>query len=201
MSKSTIFVVDDDSTFRASLRWLLEAEGMSVETFESGEEFLERLGEDLEGCILLDVKMSGMSGIDVQAALKRRGVNVPVIIITGHGDVPLAVKAMKAGAVEFIEKPFESKALIHAIRSALEQQDGMRVRVAEQTDAKRRIGLLTERELEVLVLLVNGLLNKQVAAELGISPRTVETHRANIMRKTKTENLPALVRLALLAGL
>jgi FixJ family two-component response regulator len=201
MSKSTIFVVDDDSTFRASLRWLLEAEGMSVETFGSGEEFLEHFTEDLEGCLLLDVKMAGMSGIDVQAALKRRGVNFPVIIITGHGDVPLAVKAMKAGAVEFIEKPFESKPLIQAIRSALERQDRVRVRVAEQTDAKRRIGRLTDRELEVLRLLVNGMLNKQVAAQLDISPRTVETHRANIMRKTRTENLPELVRLALLADL
>jgi two-component system response regulator FixJ len=201
MSDSAVFVVDDDSTFRASLRWLLEAEGMSVETFESGEEFLERFTEDLEGCLLLDVKMAGMSGIDVQAALKRRGVELPVIIITGHGDVPLAVKAMKAGAVEFIEKPFESKPLIHAIRSALEQQDRVRVRAAEQTDARRRIGRLTDRELEVLRLLVNGMLNKQVAAQLGISPRTVETHRANIMRKTRTENLPELVRLALLADL
>jgi FixJ family two-component response regulator len=201
MSDSAVFIVDDDSTFRASLRWLLEAEGMFVETFESGEEFLERFKEDRDGCLLLDVKMAGMSGIDVQAALKRRGVELPVIIITGHGDVPLAVKAMKAGAVEFIEKPFESKPLIRAIRSALEQQDRMRVRVAERTEAKRRIGRLTDRELEVLRLLVNGMLNKQVAAQLGISPRTVETHRANIMRKTRTENLPELVRLALLADL
>jgi two-component system response regulator FixJ len=195
--KPTIFLVDDDPAFRASVHWLLEAEGMTVEAFPSAEDFLARFDDTNPGCLLLDVRMAGMSGLDLQEQLRARQANLPVIIVTAHGDVPLAVRAMKAGAVDFIEKPFERKVLLDSIRLALEREDQSRARAARRADARARLAQLTERERQVLALVVEGSLSKQVAARLGISTRTVETHRANIMRKVGVASLPNLVRLAL----
>ena len=193
----TIFLVDDDPTFRASLHWLLEAEGMTVEAFPSAEAFLARFDDTVTGCLLLDVRMTGMSGLDLHEQLRDRRANLPVIIITAHGDIPLAVRAMKAGAVDFIEKPFERKALLDSIRQALARVDQVQESAARRAAAQARLAPLTHREREVLALVVDGSLNKQAAATLGISPRTIETHRANIMRKTNVASLPDLVRLAL----
>jgi len=196
----TVFIVDDDEAVRDSLRTLLEAAGYQVRSFGTGGEFLSAIPSE-EGCLIIDVRMPGIGGLDVQERLKADGIALPVIVITGHGDVPLAVRAMKGGAVDFVEKPFAKTAIRAAVERALEigrQQHKTRDEVA---GAKARLSPLTEREHEVLRLLVAGKQNKMIAYELGISPRTVEIHRARVMEKTRVRSLSELVRLAIAGGI
>jgi FixJ family two-component response regulator len=191
-----VFVVDDDASVRRSTERLVRPLGFGVQTFASAREFLDgaRLGKP--GCLVLDVHMPGFSGLDLQRELAQRGVEIPIIFLTGHGDIPMTVRAMKAGAVEFLTKPIKSRVLLEAIRAAVE-----RARVSHQArrevDAMReRYERLTPREREVLPLVVAGLLNKQIASELASSERTVKFHRAHIMKKMQVESLAELVRMA-----
>ena len=197
----TVIVVDDDEAVRDSLQTMLEAEGFEVLAYGSGRQLLEASGLPRRGCLLLDVRMPDMDGLELQRLLVARDVALPVIIMTGHGDVPVAVQAMKAGAADFIEKPFTAESIVAAIRHAIEH--GKRNRSASDLDGAimARIDTLTPREREVLEKLVVGRPNKVIAFELDISPRTVEIHRARVMEKMQADNLSHLVRLVLAAGL
>lgn len=193
-----VFVVDDDPDVRDSLRMLLESAGHRVKAFASARKFLD---DDTarDGCLIADIRMPDMSGLELQEEVVRRGLPLPVIIITGHGDVPLAVRAMKAGAIDFIEKPFDDERILASIQHAMEAGSRSRSKSAETRAAKDLLELLTPRERSVLDKLVKGRSNKIAAYELGISPRTVEIHRAHIMDKMKAVNLSDLVRISLAA--
>jgi two-component system, LuxR family, response regulator FixJ len=195
-----IHLVDDDEAIRRSASFMLRTSGYLVKTYASGVELLKSAG-DLAGCILLDIRMPEMDGLEVQKALKERGVLLPVIVITGHGDVNLAVQAMKAGAVDFIEKPFEKTVLIGAIDEGFARIEESGRRHAHAEEAKVRLEPLTGRELDVLRGLVRGHPNKTIAYDLGISPRTVEIHRANLMNKLGVASLSEALRIAFAAGL
>ena len=196
----TVFVLDDDEAVRDSLRALLESGGFVVETFGFGTDFLDRLEPEGGGCLVLDVRMPGLSGLEVQEELAKRGIAIPVIIITGHGDVPIAVKALKSGAVDFIEKPFADDIILESVRLALEQGLQNKNDVSAAMEIKARLARLTPRERDVLGQLVIGNPNKIIAHELGISPRTVEIHRARVLEKMSARSLSHLVRLAITAG-
>ncbi len=198
--RSTVFVLDDDEAVRDSLRALLESAGLEVELFESGQDFLDDLDPASTGCLILDVRMPGLSGLEIQQKLTERRNSLPVIIITGHGDIPMAVKAMSAGAVDFIEKPFADDTLLKSVKRALSQPKKNLVDPESAGDLERRLGRLTPREREVLGQLVIGNPNKVIAHELGISPRTIEIHRARVIEKMNARNLSHLVRLAIVAG-
>lgn len=198
MSDQTVFVVDDDADVRDSISVLLESAGMTVVSFPSGKQFLAEAAS-AQGCLVADIRMPDMSGLELQDELVSRKVELPVIIITGHADVPLAVRAMKAGAVDFLEKPFDDELLLDSIRRALDMGSRSRTRSAESQAARQMLELLTPRERLVLDKLVTARSNKVAAHELGISPRTVEIHRAHIMDKTRASNLSDLVRLVLTA--
>ena len=194
-----VHLVDDDGAIRRSAGFLLKTSGYQVRSYESGVDLLRSFSELDKGCILLDIRMPGMDGLEVQQALKDKGVTLPVIIMTGHGDVTLAVKAMKAGAIDFIEKPFEKASLLGAI-----EQGVKRLRDVEKGDdlareATVRLGALTPRERNVLAGLAQGLPNKTIAYDLGISPRTVEIHRANLMTKLEVRSLSEALRIAFAA--
>ncbi len=195
----TVFVVDDDQAMRNSLKWLIESVGMQVETFDSAQAFLDAYYPARGGCLLVDVRMPGMSGLELQAYLTRREIGIPVIIITGHGDVSMAVKAMKVGAVDFIEKPFDDEELLNSIRNALQHDQKQRALRAQRNDIAARVAELTPREHEVMTLVTDGKSNKEIAAELGVSAKTVEVHRARMMDKMRADSLAELVRMALLA--
>ena len=195
----TVFVVDDDQAMRNSLKWLIESVGMQVETFDSAQAFLDAYYPARGGCLLVDVRMPGMSGLELQAYLTRREIGIPVIIITGHGDVSMAVKAMKVGAVDFIEKPFDDEELLNSIRNALQHDQKQRALRAQRSDIAARVAELTPREHEVMTLVTDGKSNKEIAAELGVSAKTVEVHRARMMDKMRADSLAELVRMALLA--
>lgn len=195
-----VFVVDDDAAVRGSLRALLEAVEFRVEDFSSADAFLDACDPPRPGCLVVDVRMPGMDGIELQEELARRHIELPVIVITGHGDVPLAVRAMKAGAIDFIEKPFDDRVLIDSIRDALSFLRNLKSRTNFSHAATERVDGLTKRERQVLEHLVAGRPNKIIAHDLGISPRTVEVHRANLMEKLQTRSLSGLVRIALEAG-
>lgn len=195
----TVFIVDDDDAVRDSLQILLTVEGYRIETFESGVAFLEAFGAGRPGCLLADVRMPDMSGLDLQEILNERHASLPVIIMTGHGDVPMAVRVMKAGAVDFIEKPFSDTSILDGVRRALAQAGRAAADRTFAADATARLEALTPREREVLDRLVAGRPNKVIAFELGISPRTVEIHRARVMEKMQADSLSHLVRLALAA--
>ncbi|AUB81283.1 response regulator transcription factor [Candidatus Thiodictyon syntrophicum] len=197
---STVFVVDDDQAMRTSLQWLIESTGMKVLTFESADAFLAGYYPGRAGCLLVDVRMPGMSGLELQAYLTREGYRLPVIIITGHGDVAMAVKAMKAGAMDFIEKPFHDEDLLRSIRRALEYDQRQRVGQAAREDLQARLADLTPREHEVMGMVTDGKSNREIAAALGVTPKTVEAHRARVMEKMRAESLAELVRMALIAG-
>ncbi len=196
-TEPTVLVVDDDAAVRDSLEAMLEAEGYRVELFADARTFLREFEPHPQSCVLIDVRMPDMDGIELLEELARRPDAPPVIMITAHADVPLAVKAMKLGAIDFIEKPFTAEALVAAIREALASAAHAPAPVAEVTG---RLGRLTERERQVLEQLVIGRSNKAIALELGISPRTVEIHRARVMEKMRAESLSHLVRMALAAG-
>lgn len=197
--KPTIYIVDDDQAVRDGLKALLTVKGHTLTTFSSAEEFLAALTPETTGCAILDIRMPGMSGLELQRELKRRGIALPVIIITGHGDVPLAVSALKAGAVDFLEKPFDSDALLASIDEALRR--GMATRPASAFDRETvaaRVAQLTPRERQVMELVVAGHPNKVIANRLEIAVRTVEIHRARVMEKTEARNLSELIRMAIL---
>ena len=193
-----VYIVDDDSAVRDSLRMLLESAGHAVRDFDAARAFLSDADMD-GGCLIVDIRMPGMSGLELQEELVRRNVSLPVIVITGHGDVPLAVRAMTAGAVDFIEKPFNDQRMLDSVARALQIGHQKRNRAGETQAARGLLVLLTPREREVFDQLVKGRPNKIVAHELGISPRTVEIHRSNIMDKLLARNLSDLVRTALAA--
>ena len=196
----TVFVVDDDQAMRNSLKWLIESIGMQVETFDSAQAFLDAYYPARGGCLLLDVRMPGMSGLELQAYLARREIGIPVILITGHGDVSMAVKAMKVGAVDFIEKPFDDEELLNSIRNALQHDQKQRTLRAQRSDIAARVAELTPREHEVMTMVTDGKSNKEIAAALGVSAKTVEVHRARMMDKMRADSLAELVRMALLAS-
>jgi len=192
-----VYIVDDDEAMRDSLVWLLESHGLPVVAFGSASSFLDAYRADMRGCVVLDVRMPGMSGLELHDRLAAMRATLPVVFVTGHGDVPMAVSAVKKGAVDFIEKPFAEKDLLRLVTQALElerEQAGARQRQAE---ARRRLESLTAREREVLDLVVAGKPNKLIADELGISPKTVEVHRARVMEKMEVGSVAELVQLVL----
>lgn len=201
MSGRTVFLVDDDEAIRHSASFMLRHAGYTVKTYPDGVSFLSEVLPEQNGCILLDVRMPEMDGLEVQSILKQRGVNMPVIILTGHGDVPVAVEAMKGGAIEFLEKPYEKKALVGAIESGFAQLENQASETRRTSEANARLSSLTPREMEVLECLVDGQTNKAIAETLSISPRTVEIHRAHMMEKLEAESLSSALRLAFLAGI
>jgi len=194
-SESIVHVIDDDDAMRDSLGFLLESAGFETHTYESAALFLERAPGLAGGCIVTDVRMPGMNGLELTRHLKASGVALPIVMITGHGDVPLAVESMKAGVVDFLEKPFNDEALLQAIRSALTKTGP-----AGDESFKALLDQLSPREVDVLRGVVEGKANKVIAFELGISPRTVEVYRANVMTKTRAASLAELVRMAMAAG-
>lgn len=195
-----IFIVDDDPAMRDSLAALLRSSGFHAEVFESAAAFLAHGGSGLNGCVIADIRMPDMDGLELQQELLRRGARLAVIIMTGHGDVPLAVRAMKAGAVDFLEKPFEEEALLDSVRRAVAQASTAQSQAQAAEHAQTCLAQLTERERQVLDLIVAGRANKVIAYELKISPRTVELHRARVMDKMHVRSVAELVRLALSAA-
>jgi two-component system, LuxR family, response regulator FixJ len=201
VQKITVHVIDDDDASRQSLAFLLQTADIEVETYASAAAFLDRVAGIGASCIITDVRMPGMSGIDLLRRLKDLKVDAPVIVITGHGDIALAVEAMKIGAADFLEKPFDDEVLLASVRAALRQRDADEKRNAERAEIENRLAALSNRERDVLTGLVAGRANKQIAYELGISPRTVEIYRANLMNKMQAGSLSDLVRMALVAGI
>jgi RNA polymerase sigma factor (sigma-70 family) len=195
-AKPIVFVVDDDASVREALKSLIRSVGLQVELFDSAQEFLQRKRPDGPSCLVLDVRLPGISGLDFQRKLAEANVSIPIIFITGHGDIPMSVRAMKAGAVEFLTKPFRDQDLLDAIQLALERDRARRQQEAEMAILRERFDSLTPREREVLRRVVFGLLNKEIAAEIGTSETTVKVHRGQLMRKMGARSLPELVRMA-----
>jgi len=193
---SIVFVVDDDPSIRRAIKRLVESVGLHVELFGSAPEFMSSSRPEVTSCLVLDIRLPGISGLDFQRELAEAHVHVPIIFITGHGDIPMSVRAMKAGAVEFLTKPFRDQDLLDAIQVALKRDSTTRQHQAETATLRERLDLLTPREREVLPLVVSGLLNKQVAAEIGATEATVKVHRSQLMKKMGADSLPELVRMA-----
>jgi FixJ family two-component response regulator len=194
---ATVFVVDDDDAVRTSLRLLLKSVGLPVETFASAQEFLDSFDAERAGCLVLDIRMPGMSGLELQQRLNEIHAIVPIVFITGHGDVPMAVEAMQHGAVDFIQKPFRDQDLIDRINQALEKDRDNRAGLRERDAIRRRMQQLTPREREVLDLVTQGKANKVIAGDLNVSQRTVEIHRARVMEKMGASSLAHLVRMVI----
>jgi len=197
MNEQRVYIVDDDEAMRDSLVWLIESQGLAVTAYAAAEDFLAACGDALAGCIVLDVRMPGMSGLELYEKLNARRCTLPVIFITGHGDVPMAVSVLKKGAVDFIEKPFSDKELLRVIGDCLERERATHEQRRREGDAARRLAALTEREREVMELIVAGRLNKQIADRLNISIKTVEVHRARIMDKMGVRSVAELVQAVL----
>lgn len=197
MTDPRVHIVDDDDAMRDSLKWLLESRGLEVELYASGDEFLKAFDNGFCGCLVLDVRMNGMSGLDLYERLQARGCTLPVIFITGHGDVPMAVSALKKGAVDFIEKPFNDQDILGLIEECMQQDLAAAVKRAESASVAQRLDSLTQREQEVLAMVVAGKLNKQIADELGISIKTVEVHRSRVMQKMGANSVAELVQITL----
>jgi two-component system, LuxR family, response regulator FixJ len=198
---ATVHIVDDDDALRESLAFLLGTARINVATHASASAFMEAIPGAKLSCVITDVRMPGMSGIDLLKRLREMKIEVPVIVITGHGDVPLAVEAMKVGAIDFLEKPFDDEVLLASVKAAIERQGGEIKRNVERAEIVSRLAALSNRERDVLGGLVAGRANKQIAFDLGISPRTVEIYRANLMNKMQAGGLSDLVRMALIAGI
>jgi len=195
--KATVFIVDDNPAVRDAVRWLVEQVGLNAKTFASARDFLAAFQLGMRGCLVLDIRMPGMSGIELQEKLSREQVHLPVIIVTGHGDVPVTVRAMKTGAFEFLQKPFNDQVLIDAIQAALGKYSAVWEQEDKRSQANRSLATLTRREREILELLRRGKPNKVIAAELDLSVRTVEGHRANITEKMGVKSLGQLIELLL----
>ena len=197
-----VHIVDDEAVVRRSLALLLQSAGFGCQSHPSGEAFLQAAGSGLPfGCVLLDIRMPGLDGLDVLQEMEKRGLRLPVVVVTAHGDIPLAVDAMKAGACDFVEKPYSADTILGAVTAALRRGDEVMERAREASDAAARVASLTPRESEVLQGLLAGRQNKVIAIDLGLSPRTVEIHRANLMSKLGVGSLSEAVRMALTAGL
>ena len=193
---SIVYVIDDDPSIRDAIKSLIRSVGMRVETFGSAQEFMASSRPDAPACLVLDVRMPGLSGLDLQRDLSDAGIRIPIIFITGHGDIPMSVRAMKAGAVEFLTKPFRDQDLLDAISEAVDRDRAMRQQEAGVADLRSRFVRLTPREREVMDLVVAGLLNKQIAVRLGISEITVKLHRHQVMEKMQADSLAELVRMS-----
>ena len=190
-----VFVIDDDPSVRSSLKFLISTVGLQVESFDSAETFLKRKPPQTTSCLVLDVRLRGLSGLDFQRELAAKSIRIPIVFITGHGDIPMSVRAMKAGAVEFLTKPFRDQDLLDAIRVALERDRARREQEKEATELQQRFGSLTPREQEVISMVVSGMLNKQIAGELGTAENTVKVHRSRAMEKMRAQSLADLVRM------
>ena len=192
---SVVFIVDDDPSVRSSLKFLLSSVGLQVESFESAETFLQRNPPDAPSCLVLDVRLRGLSGLDFQRELAARNIRIPIVFVTGHGDIPMSVRAIKAGAIEFLTKPYRDQDLLDAVRIALERDRTRREEEKDLTSLQQRFDLLTPREQEVISMVVSGMLNKQIAGELGTAENTVKVHRSRAMEKMNAQSFADLVRM------